>query len=378
MPVEELTTVSVKNHSKRPHLDWIDGDSFILPTRLLDNPLLVDQIDSNGTLTVTDEIPEISPEVATTLRLHASFNDRKPASSRFPLSYQIVPPSVRMILASAIGRWKRHQQERWAAFPRWPIDLSADFLDDLLSPYPSPFALGPTPVILSHDLDSPEGLENVIKLFLPIEESVGACSTNFIVPCSWSINHDLLNELKDRGHTLGIHGYDHSNTTAFSNSEDRKKRLYAAQTLIDGYAIKGYRSPSLIRTRELIKDLASIYSYDSSIPTSGGLFPVPNNGCASARPFNIEGIIEIPLSMPRDGSLRFLGYSPNDIFETWKSCADIISRSGGIIFLLTHCEYRFSGNPSMLEAYQNFLHYINESDAFTWSTPADILEKFCG
>ena len=69
------------------------------------------------------------------------------------------------------------------------------------------------------------------------------------------------------------------------------------------------------RTRALLRDLSGRYRYDTSIPTSGGLFPVPNNGCASARPFATEGMLELPLSMPRDGSLRFLGYSPGEIAQ---------------------------------------------------------------
>src|SRR6185312_13744291 len=123
--------------------------------------------------------------------------------------------------------------------------------------------------------------------------------------------------------------------------------LDAAKPFADRHRAAGYRAPSLLRTRGLLKDLAGRYRYDSSIPTSGGLFPVPNNGCASARPFMIEGIMEIPLSMPRDGSLRFLGKSPREILRIWIDCAERISASGGVVVLLTHCERRFSGNAPM-------------------------------
>ena len=117
-----------------------------------------------------------------------------------------------------------------------------------------------------------------------------------------------------------------------------------------------------------LRDLASRYARDSSIPTSGGLFPVPNNGCASARPFMIEGIAEIPLSMPRDGSLRFLGYAPDDIARIWIECADLIARSGGTVVLLTHCERRFSGNDRMFTAYRRFLdHLAGHPERFTFT-----------
>jgi hypothetical protein len=250
-----------------------------------------------------------------------------------------------------------------------------DFLSDLTTGKSSSFAKGPTPVVLTHDIDSTEGLQNLVKLFLGIEESVGALSTNFVVPCSWPIDHGLLQEIKDRGHEIGTHGYDHSNLTAFSSQEEQNIRLKAAQPLINQYDITGYRSPSLLRTRRLLFNLRGFYTYDSSIPTSGGPFPVPNNGCASARPFNFENIIEIPLSMPRDGSLLCLGFSPRKILKIWIDCAKKISRSRGIVVLLTHCESHFSGNTDMLNIYRDFLEFVTSSEQFAWSTPWAILAQ---
>ena len=80
--------------------------------------------------------------------------------------------------------------------------------------------------------------------------------------------------------------------------------------------------------------------------------------------------------MPRDGSLRFLGYQPNTIFDMWVECAENIAGSGGIVVLLTHCEARFSGNPAMINIYRRFLEYVASSDTFAWSSPQEVLEIF--
>ena len=261
-------------------------------------------------------------------------------------------------------------------FPQWPLDLSADFLADLAGVERWRPSSGPAPVIVSHDLDSPEGLESLVKSFLPLEEAVGARSTNFVVPCGYAIDHGLLGDVRARGHEVGVHGYDHANRTPFAADAERRQRLDAARPLVERYGIAGYRAPSLLRTRALLRDLASRYRYDSSMPTSGGLFPVPNSGCASARPFVVEGITEIPISLPRDGSLRFLGYSPREIAEVWIACAERVAASGGVIMLLTHCERRFSGTPAMVDAYRRFLDFIAaDSRAFMWSSPADFLRR---
>jgi hypothetical protein len=110
-----------------------------------------------------------------------------------------------------------------------------------------------------------------------------------------------------RGHEVGVHGYAHSNKTPFVNPTERKRRLHAGGPLAQRYSAVGYRAPSLVRTEALIRDVAQLYSYDSSIPTAGGLLPVPNNGCAPARPWRLHGIWEIPLTLPCDGSLQFMG-----------------------------------------------------------------------
>jgi len=240
----------------------------------------------------------------------------------------------------------------------------------------SPFAAGPTPVLLTHDLDSPEGLANLVGRFLAEEEAVGARSTSYVVPCAWPLEYTLLDETTARGHELGIHGYNHSNQTPYLPPEVRQERLRAALPLAQRYRMIGYRAPSLVRTRELLRDLVPHYRYDSSIPTSGGLFPVPNNGCASARPFRAEGIVELPVSLPRDGTLRFLGMGAEEILATWIDCADKIARSGGVVVLLTHCEERFSGGRGMLDAYRRFLRWVADSGRFAWSTPARVLDAY--
>ncbi len=375
MDAETLIPVRITEVPADSPVAWAKGMQVSLPQSTMEKTGLTRHLDSEGDLRITPEISPIDPADVEDLRSRAAYTCRKPASSRLPVSYHWVPGRLRSLVASAIGRWQRGHQERWASFPKWPLDLSADFLSDLGGGETSPFRLGPTPVLLSHDLDSPEGLENVVRKFLDLEEKAGTRSSNYIVPCGWSIDHGLLKELEERGHEVGIHGYDHSNRTAFCDPRQQRKRLEGAGELIERYNIIGYRSPSLLRTRSLLKALGEFYRYDSSIPTSGGLFPIPNNGCSSARPFRIEGTSEIPITLPRDGSLKALGYSPKESLELWIQCGEEISRSGGVVVLLTHCERRFSGNSKAIDAYRRFLDHVSGSDRYVWSTPGEVLER---
>jgi len=352
-----MTRVRLRSAGDRQQLAWAEGLEFTLPDGLLDRPALRDARSATNDLTLPRGPIGWSDTDAKRLREQAAFTDQPPASSRLPFAYHRVPARARAAAAAILGRWHRRRRRTWATFPDWPLDLTSDFVTDAAGTGAAR-AEAPVAVILSHDIDSPEGLSNLVRDFLPLEEEFGARSTNYIVPCAWPVDHALLGEVASRGHEVGVHGYDHANRTPFASDNERARRLDAARPLADRYAAVGYRAPSLLRTRPLLRDLSSRFRYDSSIPTSGGPFPVPNSGCATARPFVVEGIAEIPLTLPRDGSLRFLGHSPRDIACLWIDCADTIARSGGVVSLLTHCERRFSGNREMLSAYRRLLEHV--------------------
>jgi peptidoglycan/xylan/chitin deacetylase (PgdA/CDA1 family) len=300
--VDQLIRTKIGRDALSPSLEWMAERSFVWPAPM--------EAAQGRSATAAD---------IEALRALAAFTDKRPTSAKLPFSYTKVPPFVRQSLARLIGRLQRARQPRWARYPGWPVDLSVDALADL-SGVPS-IKFSVTPVMVSHDIDSPEGLANLVKDFLPLEERVGCRSANYVVPCAWPIDHGLLGETYRRGHEIGVHGYDHSNLTPFAAPVDRTRRLEEGHRVAERYGGIGYRAPSLVRTRELIEGLKRHYKYDSSIPTSGGPFPVPNNGCASARPWRFGDMWELPLTMPRDGSLRFLGYSPEEILAMWIHCA---------------------------------------------------------
>ena len=373
---DSLVAVRITSVGHRSRAAWAEGMRVHLPASILDRTGWRRALGPSGDLDVPPEPASISDHDVAVLRERRAFTDQPPLSARLPVSYRHAPGWVRAMAASAIGRWNRHRADRWAAFPGWRIDFSADVLEDLRDPTVSPHPpRGRAPVVLTHDIDSPEGLKNLVERFLPLEEAVGARSTSYIVPCAWPLEHSLIAELVARGHEVGVHGYDHSNLTPFAAESERRRRLDAARPFAERYGVTGYRAPSLLRTRPLLRELSARYLYDSSIPTAGGLFPVPNNGCATARPFFVEQIAELPLTLPRDGSLRFLGYSPDEIARMWIECADLVASAGGVVVSLTHCEQRFSGREDMLDAYRRLLkHLCDRRDRFTFSRPAAVLD----
>jgi peptidoglycan/xylan/chitin deacetylase (PgdA/CDA1 family) len=366
MTDEALLGVRLHGIALPPAAAWADGLDIKLPA-------LFAQMVAQGVTGWDDATRLRAREAALVLRERNAYLTRPPTSARLPINYRSVPGPLRRIIATGIGHLQRHRQSKWADFPGWPVDLSADVAADLGATAVAPPAR--TPVLLTHDIDSAEGLQNLVKWFLPIEEEYGARSANYIVPCAWPIDRSLVGEVRARGHEVGIHGFDHSNRTPFAPPAERTERLAAGARVGVEFGAAGYRAPSLARSRDMVRQLGDFYRYDSSVPTSGGLFPVPNNGCATARPWKIGRMWELPLSMPRDGSLRFLGYSPAQIARLWAESADLIARSRGIVCLLTHCERGFSGNPPMLAAYQSFVAGMAADSRFEFLRPVDLVDR---
>ena len=347
-------------------VSWATGLEIKLPDALLGR-LIAEKSAAFSDGPHRDDVAVIARD----LRMRAAFTPDPPVSGRLGFHYHRIPAVTRDLLAKAIGRVQRLRQATWSRYPSWPLDLSADFVADLAGKPGITFSR--IPVLLTHDIDSAEGLKNLVAEFLPIEEAVGARSANYIVPCAWPLDQGLLSEIAERGHEIGIHGYDHANRTPFCIATEREARVAEGYKVGARYGAVGYRSPSLLRTSGLLMELDKYYRYDASIPTSGGPFPVPNSGCASARPWQIGSLWEIPLTLPRDGSLRFLGYSSKQIAGLWKSLASAIAKSGGLVCILTHCENRFSNNPGMLAAYRQFLDFVAENAKFQFVRPFDLL-----
>ena len=369
MTLREVTVIAgeLQDHGA----SWAEGWRVSLPPRL--EKEVRPYIDTSQHLSLEVLAEHVVVSDVEFVRSVKAFTPKPPGSSRLPFSYQRIPSWARTRIGDVIGRLGRRRLTSAGSFPAWPLDLSADILDDPRRAVPES-SDGPTPVLLTHDIDTSEGLRNLVERFLPIEEALGARSANYVVPCSWPLDHERLREVADRGHEIGVHGYDHSNRTPFVSRDECDRRLAEGLDGLGRYSPCGYRAPSLLRTTLLIDQLAGRYDYDSSVPTSGGLFPVPGNGCATARPFQIvDGLVEIPVSLPRDGSLRFLGYQPTEILTLWKELADGIKRSpGGVVCLLTHCEDRFSGEARMLEVYGRLVECFAADAGFEFVLPRNL------
>ncbi|MBI4682362.1 MAG: polysaccharide deacetylase family protein [Nitrospirae bacterium] len=116
---------------------------------------------------------------------------------------------------------------------------------------------------------------------------------------------ELIKDIKNEGHEIGIHGYTHTrltNHTRESFDEEIKKTL----SILNGMGInpRGYRAPAFSRADFLYEILnRNGITYDSSIiPIKTPLYDGTSYDC---RPFIIDrGIVEIPCSILKISKLR--------------------------------------------------------------------------
>jgi len=289
-----------------------------------------------------------------------------------PFNYQIVPGEIRRFIKklTVIAARKRF---KLSSFPSWPIEASVETMRHILlqgRPYISWPQGKKFAVILSHDIDTHEGFANVNK-FIAIEKKYGLISSWFVVGSLFASHVPELKALKGQDLEIGCHGYLHDNKLVALTLSKMKESLLNCGDMIKELGVRGFRSPSLFRSRELFEALEGVFSYDTSVPdTEVFLQYAPHSGCCTVFPYRAQGaLLEVPITMPLDSTLLALGLSIDEMFEIWKNKISWIKKVGGIAHFLNHAESYYSGNPKMLGLYERLADFISH-DRDCWVTKA--------
>ncbi len=143
------------------------------------------------------------------------------------------------------------------------------------------------------------------KIILELFKKYGTKATFFVLGTVSEWYPELIEEIKNDGHEIGIHGYTHTrltNHTRESFDEEIKKTLSILSSM--GVTPRGYRSPAF-STADFLYEILNKngITYDSSIfPIKTPLYDGTSYDC---RPFIIDhGIVEIPCSILKISKLR--------------------------------------------------------------------------
>jgi hypothetical protein len=268
----------------------------------------------------------------------------------------LIPRQVQILLRRKMAHHLRRKNHH-----TWPIDPDSAVPPKGWPGWPDnkKFAL-----VLSHDVDTLRGYENVLKL-ADLEESLGFRSVfNFVPERYGEISLDLINELKSRGFDVGVHGLKHDGKL-FLSKEIFNHRVPKIKAYMQKWDTRGFTAPSMLCNLDWLKALNIDYSI-SSFDTDP--FEPQPDGTGTIFPFYVsengskEGHLELPYTLPQDFTLFIVLKEQN--VKIWKNKLDWIAMHGGMALLNTHPDYVSFGDkvPKTdeypIRYYQDFLRYI--------------------
>lgn len=286
----------------------------------------------------------------------------------------LIPRRMQILIRRQIAAYKR---KKYASI--WPIDPNSATPPKGWVGWPEgkQFAL-----ILSHDVDTRKGYDNVLKL-ADLEEKMGLHSQfNFVPERYGKVELDLLDELKRRGFGIGVHGLHHDGKL-FSSKEIFDERVPRINDYLKEWCTKGFTTPSMIRNHEWMHELnvdfcVSTFDTDPFEPQSEGastIFPYWVRRESSDR-----GFLELPYTLVQDFTLfTILG---EKYIGIWEKKIEWIAAKGGLALLNTHPDYmNFGSGPNKREEYSvrlyaDFLKHVTEkySNLFWNALPYEVAD----
>jgi len=218
-------------------------------------------------------------------------------------------------------------------------------------------------IVLTHDVEEQHGFDFIPKV-IELEEKYGFRSSWNIVPYKYNIDDGVINLIKQAGHEVGIHGYNHDGKLYYSE-KIFNERVPFINDSIKRYGAVGFRSPQVHRNLVWLQKLnidydASCFDYDPFQPFPGGT--------GSIWPFIAGKFVELPYTLPQDHTLFYV-LKQKDI-SIWKNKADWIVNNKGVVLALTHPDYLIE--KSHLRMYEEFLEYLKSFNNAWFCLPRDL------
>ena len=220
-------------------------------------------------------------------------------------------------------------------------------------------------LVVSHDVEGAHGLETGTTILLEVEKSLGIRSSWNLPSDRYPLSAHSLDKLKTSGE-IGGHDTRHDGRLAFLNLDEKTRRLRDCKErleLLTGQQVKGFRAPLLQHSEQLTESaFRAGFDYDSSCPSWEILSPTSlrAHGVGTIFPFEINGILEIPVSLPQDHQLiRVAGQRPSAAVDLLLQLSTWIRGLAGPCILLVHPDYEF-GMPEYQAEYKRLLQAFSK------------------
>ena len=218
-------------------------------------------------------------------------------------------------------------------------------------------------VVLTHDIETKRGLDYVLQI-ADLEESLGFRSSFNFVPERYPINQSLIDELKERGFEVGIHGLKHDGKLFSSRAEFERRAKRINKYLKDLKAV-GFRSPLTHRHPEWMQALE--IEYDLSFFDTDPFESIPG-GTMSVWPFYIGHFLELPYTLVQDYTL--ISVLRETTPKIWLEKIDFIEKCFGMALVNSHPDYL--AQKASWTIYHEFLLEIKERKGYWHALPKEV------
>lgn len=218
-------------------------------------------------------------------------------------------------------------------------------------------------LVLTHDVETARGMTNVRRV-ADQEEQLGFRSSFNFVPERYPLDYLLMNELRERGFEIGVHGLKHDGKL-FSSQAGFMQRAERINSYLEDFNAVGFRSPLMHRHPEWLQALN--IEYDLSFFDTDPYEPIPG-GCMTIWPFTIGHFIELPYTLVQDSMLIFvLGETTPRL---WLDKLEFIEKFHGMALVNTHPDYL--KEPKIWDIYLGFLNTLKEQDNYWHALPQEV------
>jgi peptidoglycan/xylan/chitin deacetylase (PgdA/CDA1 family) len=217
--------------------------------------------------------------------------------------------------------------------------------------------------VITHDVETKNG-QAYARAVADLDESFGFKSSFYFVTEHYTLDYELLQELRERGFEIGVHGLKHDGKLFNSHAEfmKRVKRINAHLKELDAV---GFRAPLMMRNPEWMQALE--IEYDLSFFDTDPYEPMPG-GTMSIWPFILGRFVELPYTLVQDSTLTvILGETTPRL---WLEKVDFIEKHQGMVLVNTHPDNLL--DPVTWKVYADFLQTMRSREGYWHALPRDV------
>lgn len=217
--------------------------------------------------------------------------------------------------------------------------------------------------VLTHDVESADG-QKFVPVIADLEERMGYRSSFNFVPERYVTDSGLIEDLRQRGFEIGVHGLTHE-SGLFSSRAHFMQQAECINRYLDDWDAVGFRAPFMHRQPEWMQALH--VKYDLSFFDTDPWEPMPG-GTMAIWPYFLGHFVELPYTLVQDNTLMNIMKQTSP--DLWLKKVEFLRQYYGMALLNSHPDYLKAANR--LEIYTHFLESVQSLGNYWHALPRDV------